>query len=158
MTANITILTISDTRTEETDLSGNRIMQLAHAHRQTVLSKHIVKDDVSAIQASYQQLCTTGCDLIITNGGTGIAPRDVTIEALQSFLIKEMPGFGELFRWLSYQEIGAHAMASRALAGINEHQQLLFILPGSVNACHLAVETLILPEIDHLMKECKKYT
>ncbi|MGM0212697.1 MogA/MoaB family molybdenum cofactor biosynthesis protein [Enterococcus sp. AZ109] len=156
MNLTIGIITVSDTRTTATDQSGNLIRSLAAEKQFTVIGPLIVKDDCQEIQTAYQTLCQQNVDVIITNGGTGIAKRDVTIEAIQPILKLEIPGFGEFFRSLSYQEIGTHAMASRTVAGFDHADHLLFALPGSTSACRLAMEQLILPEVYHLIKERRK--
>lgn len=156
MIVKIGLLTISDTRNERDDFSGQTIMQTVKEAGFVMVHYHLVKDEIPLIQQAYLKLVNTDCEVILTNGGTGISKRDVTPEALQPFIKKELPGFGELFRWLSFQEIGSHAMASRACAGFNEQEQLLFLLPGSVKACQLAMKQLILPEIPHLLKERRK--
>jgi molybdenum cofactor biosynthesis protein B len=94
-------------------------------------------------------------NVVICNGGTGVAPRDTTYDAIASLLEKTLPGFGELFRWLSYQEIGSRAIASRAVAGTYKNK-LIFSLPGSTNAVRLGMEALILPEVAHLVKQMEQ--
>ena len=150
----INILTISDTRDLTTDLSGQTIEKMVKSDHLVVKNRVIVKDELNEIRSAYEKLADS--DILITNGGTGIAKRDVTWEAMEMFAITEIPGFGEFFRQLSYQEIGTHAMASRAFAFFDQKNQLIFCLPGSTNACELAVSKLILPEIYHLIKERKK--
>lgn len=144
------VLTVSDTRTPETDKSG----QLMQAHLATaghrVSHYQIVKDEPEQIAALVQRLAAqSDIQAIILSGGTGIAPRDTTYDALARLLEKELPGFGEIFRQLSYAEIGSRAIASRAVAGIC-NATLVFSLPGSSKAVALAMEALILPEIRHL--------
>ena len=118
-----------------------------------VRSYQIIKDEPREIQA---QMVALGRDAqinaVIFNGGTGIAPRDTTYDALEKLLEKTLPGFGELFRFLSYQEIGSRAMASRAVAGVYQNK-IIFSLPGSSNAVRLGMERLILPELVHLVKQ-----
>ncbi|MFM7191391.1 MAG: molybdenum cofactor biosynthesis protein B [Microcystaceae cyanobacterium] len=144
------VLTLSDSRTVENDLSGQRIQSLLIAGGHRVMDYQILPDEPSLMRS---QLITWGncaeLRVIICNGGTGIAPRDQTYEVLAALLAKELPGFGELFRFLSYQEIGSRAIASRALAGVYQ-DKLIFALPGSVKAVQLAMEKLILPEMIHL--------
>ena len=141
------VITISDSRTPETDESGKLIQDLLLRYGHTVLFHTIVKDEAKPILDAVEQASWT-CDVIITNGGTGLAPRDVTIAALMPVLEKTLPGFGELFRSLSFQEIGSAAMMSGALGGVY-HGRLLFCLPGSPDACRLALEKLIVPELGH---------
>ncbi|MFD0896909.1 MogA/MoaB family molybdenum cofactor biosynthesis protein [Loigolactobacillus binensis] len=151
-----TILTISDTRTLTSDKSGQTIAATLVAAGLTVSQRLVVPDDIVAIQSAFLQLEQTAPDLIITNGGTGIARRDVTFNALEPLLPVTIPGFGEQFRQISFAEIGTHALASRALAGFNVREQLCFVLPGSTNACQTALQQLILPELKHLLFERRK--
>jgi molybdopterin adenylyltransferase len=149
------IITVSDTRTIETDRSGQLLQQLLRDAGHSISSYEIVPDEPEQITAQIQTLCqSTPLDAVILNGGTGIAPRDTTYEAIARLLEKELPGFGELFRWLSYQEIGSRAMTSRAIAGVFQ-AKLIFSLPGSTNAVRLATEKLILPELGHLTQQIK---
>lgn len=148
------IVTVSDTRTEETDKSGKLLHELLIEAGHIVTSYEIVRDD----QESIQQAVLVGCeqenvDVILTNGGTGITKRDVTIEAVGALLHKEIVGFGELFRMLSYTEdIGSAAMLSRAIAGTIE-RKVVFSMPGSSGAVRLAMNKLILPELGHITSE-----
>lgn len=146
------ILTISDTRTPETDTSGAAIRAaLTHAGHD-VVRYTVVRDEPAEIIALVEAYVAGGCKLVITNGGTGIARRDSTVEALDALLEKRLPGFGELFRMLSYQEIGPAAMLSRATAGVY-HDTLIFCVPGSTAAVKLALEKLIIPQVAHLVWE-----
>ena len=145
------VITVSDTRTLATDRSGQLIQQLLEDGGHRLVEYAIIKDESEQIQAHLQTLCQQAdLDVVIFNGGTGIAPRDTTYDAIERSLEKSLPGFGELFRWLSYQEIGSRAIASRAIAGVCQGK-LIFSLPGSTNAVRLAVEKLILPELVHLV-------
>jgi molybdopterin adenylyltransferase len=147
------IITVSDTRTADTDRSGQLIQSLLQAAGHRVVEYALVRDEPEQIQAQLQNLCQRpDLEALIFNGGTGIAPRDTTYDAIARSLDKTLPGFGELFRWLSFQEIGSRAIASRAVAGVCQ-TKLVFSLPGSTNAVRLAVEQLILPEIRHLVKQ-----
>jgi len=147
------VITVSDTRTKETDKSGELIQELLTTAGHMMLDYAIIPDEPIQIKSQLTQLCLVPeIDAVIINGGTGIAPRDTTYDALENLLEKTLPGFGELFRFLSYQEIGSRAIASRAVAGIYR-QKLIFSLPGSTNAVKLAVEKLILPELIHLVKQ-----
>lgn len=147
------VLTISDTRTPETDKSGQLMQQLLLEAGHEIVEYAVLKDDPQAIQTLiYEWRDRTDIDTILLNGGTGIAPRDTTYEAIANLLQKQLPGFGELFRSLSYQEIGSRAMASRAIAGVYG-RLLIFSLPGSSNAVRLGMETLILPELSHLVRQ-----
>jgi len=146
------VLTISDTRTPETDTSGAAIRTALTQAGHDVVRYNVVRDEPEQIDALVRTCAAEGCKLIITNGGTGIARRDSTFEAIDSLLEKRLPGFGELFRMLSYQEIGAAAMLSRATAGVYGGA-LIFCLPGSTNAVRLALEQLIVPQLAHLVWE-----
>ncbi|MCG8349185.1 MAG: molybdenum cofactor biosynthesis protein MoaB [Chloroflexales bacterium] len=149
------IITISDTRTVENDTSGTAIRAALLEAGHYVVQYVVVKDDTSAITALVRDFEAKGCQVIITNGGTGIARRDSTFEAIDNLLEKRLPGFGELFRMLSYSDIGAGAMLSRATAGVYE-QALIFCLPGSTGAVKLALEKLIIPELQHLVWEIRR--
>jgi molybdopterin adenylyltransferase len=147
------VITVSDTRSPDTDRSGQLIQELLQAAGHSLIDYTIVRDEPEQIQQQLEALCLRD-DLraVILNGGTGIAPRDTTYDAIERLLEKVLPGFGELFRWLSYQEIGSRAIASRAVAGVYR-SKLIFSLPGSSGAVRLAVERLILPEIVHLTQQ-----
>ena len=156
LTVSCAVITVSDTRSPVTDKSGQRIEQLLVAVGHTVGFYAIVKDEPEQIRSHLASLSQRAdLDVAIFNGGTGIAPRDTTYDAIASLLEKTLPGFGELFRYLSYQEIGSRAMASRAIAGIYQ-SKLIFSLPGSTSAVQLAMEKLILPELTHLVKQLQK--
>ncbi|TLZ52826.1 MAG: molybdenum cofactor biosynthesis protein MoaB [Methanobacteriota archaeon] len=141
------VITVSDTRTDATDESGRLIRELLAAGGHKVAAYAIVKDEASAILAALDRVLPA-CDVVITNGGTGLSPRDVTIETVTPEMDKVLPGFGELFRMLSHRDIGSAAMMSRAVAG-TFRGKLVFCLPGSPEACALAVKSLILPELGH---------
>lgn len=150
---NCAAITISDTRSPENDRSGQLIQKLLIEVGHQINFYSIIKDEPGQIQAQLAQLCKrSDIDVLIFNGGTGIAPRDTTYDALANLLEKTLPGFGELFRFLSYQEIGSRAIASRTIAGVYR-QKLIFSLPGSTNAVKLGLEKLILPELIHLVKQ-----
>ncbi len=153
---NCFVVTISDSRTEETDQSGGMMKQLLMKANHRVNGYKIIKDDVNMIKQTMIELVRRDdIDVILMNGGTGIAKRDVSYEAVNELLEKEMTGFGELFRYLSYEEIGPAAMLSRAIAGVYENRAI-FLVPGSTGAVRLAMEKLILPEIGHVVRELKK--
>jgi len=146
------VVTVSDTRTPETDRSGQLIQELLQQAGHSIADYILVPDEPDQIQAHLQRLSQRSeVQTVIFSGGTGIAPRDTTYDAIEQQLDKTLPGFGELFRFLSYQDIGSRAMASRAVAGICG-PQLVFSLPGSTNAVRLAMEKLILPELGHLVR------
>ena len=141
------IVTSSDSRTPATDESGTLIKDLLLRSGHSVLFYAVVKDEAKAIADAVEQASWT-CEAIVTNGGTGLSRRDVTIGALSPMFEKSVPGFGELFRKLSYETIGSSAWLSGASAGVY-HGRLVFCLPGSPDACRLAMEKLILPELAH---------
>ncbi len=147
------VITISDTRTIDTDLSGQLIQQLLTQSGHTIADYAIVPDESEQIRSQLASLAQI--DAVILNGGTGIAPRDTTYDAIEHLLEKTLPGFGEIFRSLSYAEIGSRAIASRAIAGIYSGA-LIFSLPGSSSAVKLAMERLILPELVHLVTQLRK--
>ena len=152
----VCVITVSDTRTLETDSGGARVEELLVAGGHRALERSIVPDDSGAIaRALRAALDRDGVDAVILTGGTGIAPRDVTPEAVLPLLDRVIPGFGELFRMLSYQEIGSAALVSRAVAGLAAGR-VVFVLPGSRGAVQLAMEKLVLPEIGHLLGEARK--
>ena len=156
MTVNCAVITVSDTRSPETDRSGQLIKQLLLDAGHLVNVYTILKDEPAQIQAYLEALAEqSDIDAVIFNGGTGIAPRDTTYDALESLLEKTLPGFGEIFRFLSYQEIGSRAIASRAVAGVYK-TKLVFSIPGSSGAVKLAVQQLILPELIHLVTQLGK--
>jgi molybdenum cofactor biosynthesis protein B len=148
----IAIVTVSDTRTAETDVSGQTIRDLAVAAGHLVVDYRIVKDEPDEVLQALQDFSAGQAHIIIFNGGTGIGRRDRTYDVISKTLDKTLPGFGELFRLLSYQEIGAAAMLSRATAGVYG-DTVVFSTPGSPHAVRLALEKLILPEIRHLAWE-----
>ncbi|MCL6588292.1 MAG: MogA/MoaB family molybdenum cofactor biosynthesis protein [Anoxybacillus sp.] len=151
------VVTVSDTRTEETDKSGQLMMQLLKEAGHEVVAYEIVKDEKEAIHAAVLHGCEHAeIDVVLTNGGTGIAKRDVTIETVKEIIEKEMVGFGELFRMISYTEdIGSAAMLSRAIAGV-ANNTAIFSTPGSTGAVRLAMTKLILPELRHVIREIRK--
>ena len=150
------VLTVSDTRSEADDSGGALIRELLEAAGHQLVGSRIVRDDKIAIgEALSQAMDGLGDpDVIIATGGSGIGPRDVTPESVCPRVVKEMPGFGEEFRRLSWAEIGAAAMLSRAFAGVIG-RTLVFVLPGSVNAVRLAMEKIIVPELGHLVREVR---
>lgn len=151
MRVKVAIITMSDTRTFENDTSGALMQTGLWENGFEVVQYVIVKDDPDAIRAEIER-CANIADVILTNGGTGISKRDSTFEVVSEMLEKTLTGFGELFRMLSYTEIGAASMLSRATAGVYA-DTLIFCTPGSTNAVRLAMEKLILPELRHLVWE-----
>lgn len=152
----LAIITVSDTRTEKDDSSGMAIAEIMVEAGHEVVRKIMTKDDAGEIQKALRELIEDeSVQAVILNGGTGIARRDVTMEAIQHFQEKTMPGFGELFRMLSYQEIGSAAMISRAAAFVSE-RKVVFCLPGSEKAVRLACSKLVAPELGHLVWEAQR--
>ena len=150
------IITCSDTRTPDTDTSGQLIQKLLTEKGHKIAADHVVKDEPAEIKARITEgIANDAVQAIIINGGTGISRRDSTFEAVDAMLEKRLDGFGEVFRYLTYQEIGSPAIMSRASAGIIKGR-ILFSTPGSENAVRLAMEKLILPELGHLVKELTK--
>jgi molybdenum cofactor biosynthesis protein B len=150
----IAVLTVSDTRTIETDASGaylaDRLTEVGHR----IVARVIVKDGELVIRAQLAQwIADPGIDVIIATGGTGVTPRDVTPEALAPLITKSIPGFGELFRWLSYQEIGTSTIQSRAEAALCG-QTYVFLLPGSTGGVKTGVEKILIPQLDHRLRPC----
>jgi molybdenum cofactor biosynthesis protein B len=150
-TVRCAVITASDTRTEETDTSGKKIKDLLAAANHPMVAYQILKDEPAQITAAVRALLDRAdVDAILINGGTGIAPRDTTFEAIQGLLEKEISGFGELFRLLSYQDIGSAAMMTRATAGVAKGK-VVVSLPGSTGAVELGMTKLILPELGHML-------
>lgn len=151
------VITVSDTRDKETDKSGKLMMELLQQSGHEIMDYIIVKDEAESIREEIIKGCKNDeTDVVLINGGTGIAKRDVTIETVQALLEKEMVGFGELFRMLSYQEdIGSAAILSRAIAGVFNNKAI-FSTPGSTGAVKLAMNKLILPELGHVVRELRK--
>jgi molybdopterin adenylyltransferase len=150
------VLTVSDTRTPETDTSGRAIRELLVGAGHAISGHAIVRDepaDVAALVRAHVDDSST--QAIITTGGTGISARDATYEAVHALLDKQLDGFGELFRMLSFQEIGPAAMMSRATAG-SIGRTAVFVLPGSLAAVRLAMEKLIVPELGHVVQQLRK--
>lgn len=150
------VVTLSDTRTPETDTSGQAIRNHVTAAGHAVTHYELCKDDPSLLDPLLNALLArTDVDAILTNGGTGISRRDQTITVVERILDQPLPGFGELFRMLSWEQIGSGAMLSRAIGGISRGK-LIFCMPGSTKAVDLAMTKLILPELKHLLHELRK--
>ena len=150
------LLTVSDTRTEATDTGGQAIRELLELSGHAVSGHAIVRDDPDAVTRAVSGWLSDGAtQVIITTGGTGITSRDGTFEAIDRLLEKRLTGFGELFRMLSYEQIGAAAMMSRATAG-RAQGKAIFVLPGSPDAVRLAMTKLILPELGHVVQQLRK--
>jgi molybdenum cofactor biosynthesis protein B len=149
------IVTCSDSRAAADDVSGRALREGLEAAGHTLVGQTVVPDEPEAIRAAISRGRESGARAVLITGGTGITRRDQTVEAVRPLLDKEVPGFGELFRMLSFQEIGSAAWLSRALAG-TVHETLVFVLPGSPNAVRLALERLILPELGHAVRELSR--
>lgn len=151
-----TVVTVSDTRTRETDTGGALVQELLEQSGHVVSERVIVKDEPDEIRAALVRATGEGeSRAVIITGGTGVAPRDVTPDTVGPLLEREIPGFGELFRMLSFEEIGSAALLSRALAGLRTGR-VVFVIPGSRGAVRLALERLIVPELAHLAGEATK--
>jgi molybdenum cofactor biosynthesis protein B len=150
------ILTVSDTRTPATDKSGDAIAELLTAAGHAVVGRTIVRDDPRQVAATVtQQVARPDVQVVITTGGTGLTSRDSTYEAIDALLEKRVAGFGELFRMLSYHDIGPAAMLSRACAGTTRGK-FVAVLPGSEAAVRLAVSKLLIPELGHIVQQLQK--
>jgi molybdenum cofactor biosynthesis protein B len=150
------VLTVSDSRTPDTDTSGRAIRELLEQAGHRVVGHDIVRDEPDQVASLVRRhLDEAAADVVFTTGGTGISPRDGTFEAVTALLDKRLDGFGELFRMLSFQEIGASAMMSRATAG-TVGRKAVFVLPGSEHAVRLAMTRLILPELGHVTQQLRR--
>jgi molybdenum cofactor biosynthesis protein B len=150
------VITVSDTRTLETDIGGGTIVELLLAAGHEIADRQITRDDPAEIGRLLAELDgRTDIDAVLLTGGTGIGSRDQTFETVSGLLTKPLPGYGELFRMLSYEQVGAAAMLSRAIGGLMGRKVLL-TMPGSVAAVQLAMEKLILPELSHLIREARR--
>ena len=151
---NIAVLTVSDTRTEADDASGSLLRQRATAAGHRVVTKAIVPDDVYQLRARFSQwIADPEVQVVLSTGGTGITGRDSTPEAIGPLLDKQIEGFGELFRQVSFEEIGTSTIQSRAVAGLT-NGTLLFCLPGSSGACRTAWDKILQPQLDHRTRPC----
>jgi molybdenum cofactor biosynthesis protein B len=155
--ARCAVVTLSDTRDETTDTSGRTIRTLLEQHGHSVARYAILPDEPGQLGALLDELLGhPAIDVLLTNGGTGISRRDSTISVVESRLATPLPGFGELFRMLSWEQIGSGAILSRAAGGVSAQGKLLFAMPGSNKAVELAMTKLILPELKHLLHELRK--
>jgi molybdenum cofactor biosynthesis protein B len=151
--AKVYVITCSDTRTAATDEGGRIIKSKLADQGHAIAGSAIVPDEPSRIAQELQRAREAGAQVVVITGGTGITSRDSTFEAVTAAIVRPLPGFGELFRVLSFQEIGSAAMLSRAVAGVTEDGLVVFALPGSPAAVRLACDRLILPELGHLLEE-----
>jgi len=151
----VALLTVSDSRTQETDINAQYLAKAIHEAGHSVAESRLIPDDPGQLLTALNELASSPVRFILINGGTGIAQRDNTFDVLSKALEKPLPGFGELFRALSYQEIGSAAMLSRATAGLYRNC-IVFSMPGSPSAVRLAWQKLISPELQHLAYELSK--
>ncbi len=150
------LITVSDTRTLETDLGGATVLEMLQAAGHQVVRRHIIPDEPEPMHALLVELRDEAeVDAVLMTGGTGIGSRDQTFETVTRLLDKPLPGYGELFRMLSYQEIGPAAMLSRATGGLMQ-RTVLITMPGSRAAVRLAMEKLVLPELGHIVREARR--
>ncbi len=150
------VLVVSDSRTKETDKSGKLIIEYLKSSGHHIFSYKIIKNNAVALKAELEELLhSEGLDAIVTSGGTGISGRDITADTIAPLLQKKLDGFGELFRSLTYEEIGTPSIMSRALGGVADGK-IIFCLPGSSSAARLAMEKIILSEIGHLIWEARR--
>lgn len=156
LTIGFAVLTLSDTRTRDTDTSGQMIRERLLGQGHTLVAEQIIRDEPSELNAVLDNwINDERIDAIITNGGTGLSRRDQTIDVVEARIERLIPGFGELFRMLSFKEIGPAAMLSRAIAGITK-KTLIVSLPGSTAAVRLALDELLIPQIRHIVREVRK--
>ena len=153
-TVNIAVLTVSDTRTLEDDRSGDTLAQRLTDAGHFLADRKICKDDADVIAQQFKEwVSDPGIDVVISTGGTGVTGRDVTPEALKKVTDKEIPGFGELFRWISYQKIGTSTVQSRATAAVADGTYI-FVLPGSTGACKDAWDEILVHQLDYRFMPC----
>ena len=151
---NVAVLTVSDTRTRENDTSGDLIQERLETAGHKVVSRVILKDDVEKLRGQMRAwVADKNVDAVVSTGGTGLTRRDVTPEAVTPLITKPISGFGELFHWLSYEEIGTSTIESRALAGVAD-DTLVFCLPGSTGACRTGMDKIILPQLNSTTGPC----
>ena len=151
---NIAVLTVSDTRTRENDTSGDLLQERLETAGHKLAARVILRDDVEKLRAQLRAwMADKNVDAVISTGGTGLTKRDVTPEAFEPLFTKAIPGFGELFRWLSYEEIGTSTIESRAFGGVAD-TTLVFCLPGSTGACRTGMDKIILPQLNATTGPC----
>ena len=156
VTAGVAVVTLSDTRTTDTDVSGHRAIDLLAAAGHRVVDHRVLRDDPAALASAMDDLLgRPDVDAVLTTGGTGVGRRDQTIGVVERLLDVPLPGFGGLFRMLSWEQVGSGAMLSRAVGGV-ARGKAVFAMPGSPAAVELAVTRLILPELPHLLRELRR--
>lgn len=151
------ILTVSDSRTAETDESGRAAAALLEAAGHSIMKRRIVPNVAAKIVVAAQAAIVEGADLVVAVGGTGVSPKDVTVEAVRQLMTKELPGFGELFRIMSYKAIGTASIMSRATLGTTAEGKLIAATPGSPAAVQLALKDVLVPQLKHLLRETRKH-
>ena len=157
LSLSLAVLTVSDTRTVETDASGSKVVELATGAGHRVVARDLVADEPASMIVLIQSyLALPELDAVLVTGGTGVSGRDQTYETVSTLLTKSLPGYGELFRMLSYAEIGPACMLSRAVGGLIG-RVAIFVMPGSQAAVELAMSKVILPELPHLLREARKH-
>lgn len=152
--ASCAVITTTDTRTEKTDESGRVARERLEKAGHRVVARDLVPNSETKIRAAIRRRLREGCDLVLVTGGTGAGPRDVSIQAAQSLFDREMPGFGEIFRFLSWEEVGSAAMLSRAALGL-VNGSAVCVTPGSPKAVRLALDKLLIPELAHLLSQAR---
>ncbi len=150
------ILTVTDSKNKETDTSGKRAFEILQKYGHAVLAHEIVPNDRRRIADALERSMKEA-DLVVTIGGTGASRRDLTVEAVRPFLVKELPGFGEMFRALSAKEVGTAAILSRAVLGVAEGGAVVVSLPGSEGAVRLALEDILMNDLKHLVWDLRRY-
>jgi molybdenum cofactor biosynthesis protein B len=156
LSLNLAVVTVSDTRTIDTDTSGALIVALAEHAGHRIIQRDLVRDEPEAMTPLFRGFSSRAeIDAILVTGGTGISPRDRTYETVSALLTKPLPGYGELFRMLSYAEIGSACLMSRAVGGLI-NQTVILVMPGSRAAVELAMKRIILPELPHIVREARK--
>ena len=154
LAANIAVLTVSDTRTHADDKSGNTLVEMITRDGHKVADRAIVKDDIAAIVVQLKSwIAAPEIDVVISTGGTGVTGRDVTPEAFEQVFEKKIEGFGELFRWISFQKVGTSTIQSRAVGGV-AHGTYLFALPGSPSACRDGWDEILKHQLDNRFRPC----
>lgn len=146
------VVTVSDSRTAKTDSSGELIEKLASGQGHRIVMRSVVRDEKTEILSALEASFSSGGEAVVFTGGTGITSRDITCETLRPLMSKTLDGFGEIFRYLSYGQVGSAAMMSGAMAGVISGR-IVFCLPGSPDAVRLAMESIILPEVGHIVRE-----
>jgi len=157
LTVRCGVIVVSDTRTLENDTSGKAAFEILTKFGHQVIDLRLVRNDRKAVQEAVEEILKAGADFVMTTGGTGVSKKDLSVEALRPLIEKELPGFGELFRALSFREIGSAVIHSRALLGATSDGRLLAALPGSEAAVRLALGEILVNELKHLLWELRRH-